>query len=191
MHSSARLVRAGLFAAALPLLAACDGDGAGPDRLDPGEVAGVYNVCVLRFTPTNNILPVADLLTTVVDTAPPPPPAPSRPKPTISFANGQYDLVYTRRGDSFFQQVRSSVSYGSNSVTLTLPANQATTELLLPRPLTLGFTAGADRQLSTQSPFAHSVARADYARAIGSNGQGLAETIQGTMSVALSTAPCG
>ena len=187
MQSPTRLVRAGLVAVALPMLAACGGDGSGPDRLSPGAVAGVYNVCALRFTPTNNILPVADLLTAVVDTTPPP----SRPEATISFANGQYDLVYTRLNDAFLQQVRGSVAYGTNTVTVSLPTNEATTELLLPRPLTLGFTDGANRVLSIQTPFAHSVARADYARAIGSNGQGLAETIQGTTTVTLSTAPCG
>lgn len=187
MQMPTNLVRAGLFAAALPLLAACGDDGAGPDRLAPGDVAGVYNVCTLRFTPTNSILPVADLLTTVVDTTPP---APTRPEATIAFANGAYDLVYTRLSDTFLQQVRGDVAYGTNNVTLTLPTNQATTELLLPRPLALDFTAGASKQLSAQTPFVHSVARADYARAIGSNGQGLAETIQGRMTVTLSTAAC-
>ncbi|HEV3049151.1 MAG TPA: hypothetical protein VGX50_02540, partial [Longimicrobium sp.] len=77
---------------ALTLLAACDGGGGtGSDPLDPAEVAGVYNVCTLRFQPGNPAFPVADLLKTVVDTTPPA----GRPEATIALtAGGAYDLAY-------------------------------------------------------------------------------------------------
>lgn len=186
MRDRAPLLRAGLLAAALPLLAACGGDGSGPDRLAADEVAGVYNLCVLRFTPSNSILPAADLMATVVDTTPPP----GRPEATVSLANGAYDLVYTRF-DTFLQQMRGSVSYGATTVTLNAPSSSVVVqELLLARPLTLAFEAGTSRTLSLQSS-SYSVARNDYARAIGSNGEGLAQSITGTLSISFSTAPCG
>lgn len=189
MRSPALLLRAGLLAAALPLAAAaCDDGGSGPDRLTAAEVSGVYNLCSLRFTPSNSILPVADLMTAVVDTTPPA----GRPEATVSLANGVYDLVYTRASDSFLRQLQGSVSYGSTSVTLNTPAESAiAAELLLQRPLSLTFQGGASRTLTAQSAFAYAVDRADYARAIGSNGEGLAQSISGTMSITLSTAPCG
>ena len=187
MRSPALLLRAGLLAAALPVLAACDDGGSGPDRLTAAEVSGVYNLCVLRFTPSNNILPVADLMTAVVDTTPPA----GRPEASVALANGVYDLVYTRTGDAFLRVMQGSVGYGASTVSLNMPEQSAiTAELLLPRPLTLTFQAGTSRTLTAQSAFAYSVARDDYARAIGSDGQGLAQSIAGTMNIALSSAPC-
>lgn len=186
MRSPALLLRAGLLAAVLPL-AACDDGGSGPDRLTADEVAGVYNLCTLRFVPTNNILPVADLMTAVVDTTPPA----GRPEATVSLANGVYDLVYTRTNDAFLRQLQGSVNYGTTSVTLNTPAeSDVTSELLLARPLTLTFVAGTNRSLGAQTAFTYTVERDDYARAIGSNGQGLAQTIAGSMTISLSTAPC-
>ncbi|HYW14270.1 MAG TPA: hypothetical protein VE871_20050 [Longimicrobium sp.] len=186
MRLSALLLRAGLFAAVLPL-AACGGDGSGPDRLSPDEVAGVYNLCELRFAPTNNVLPVANLLTAVVDTTPPA----GRPEATISIANGVYDLVYTAGGNAFLRQLQGSVDYGATSVTLSTPEeNVVVKELLLPTPLTLTFAAGTPRILATQTSFTYAVDREDYARAIGSSGQGLAATITGNAVIGMSTGPC-
>lgn len=187
MRLSALLLRAGLFVAALPL-AACDGgSGSGPDRLSPDEVAGVYNLCELRFAPANNVLPVANLMTSVVDTTPPA----GRPEATVSIANGVYDLVYTRGSDAFLRQLQGSVSYGATSVTLSTPEeNVVVKELLLARPLTLTFAGGNPRILAAQTAFTYSVDREDYARAIGSSGQGLASTISGSMVIGMSTGPC-
>lgn len=186
MRSPALLFRAGLVAAALPLLAACDGGGTPPDRLRPEEVSGVYNLCVLRFTPMNSILPTADLLAAVVDTTPPA----GRPEATVSLADGTFDLVYTRGGDAFLRQLQGTVSYGATTVTLNTPVeSEITAELLLARPLTLTFVDDP-RGLHAQTAFTYSVDRADYARAINSSGAGLAPTISGSMAISLSAAPC-
>ena len=189
MRSPVLFLRAGALAAALPLLvAACDsGGGSGPDRLTPGDVAGVYNLCSLRFAPTNNILPVADLLAAVVDTTPPA----GRPEATVSLANGTYDLVYTRGGDAFLRQLQGTVSYGTTTITLNASDdNPVVRELLLPTPITFSFVDGAQRGLGAQSQFSYVVARADYARATGSSETGLAATISGTLNASFSAAPC-
>jgi hypothetical protein len=173
---------------ALPLLAACDDDGGGPDRLDPSAVAGVYNLCELRFTPSNTLLRQADLMATVVDTTPPA----GRPEATASLTpSGIYDLVYTRQGDAFLRQLQGSVDYGATTVTLNTPSESPIAEeLLLPRPLTLTFTETNGRALAAQSQFAYSVDRADYARAANASEEGLAATIPGSMSIVLSAAAC-
>jgi hypothetical protein len=188
MRSPALLLRAGALAAALPLLAACDGGGGtGPARLNPADVAGVYNLCALRFTPTNNILPEADLMLAVVDTTPPA----GRPEATISIAGSSFDLVYTRASDAFLRQQQGSVSYGTSTITLNLPAESAVArELLLPRPLTLAFADGPQPSLTVQTQFSYFVDRGDYARARGSSEAGLAPTIGGSLTASLTAAPC-
>ena len=173
---------------ALPLAAACDGGGNGPDRLDPSAVAGVYNLCELRFTPTNNLLRQADLMATVVDTTPPA----GRPEATVSVTtSGIYDLVYTRQSDAFLRQLQGSVDYGTTTVTFNTPAESAIArELLLPRPLTLTFTETSGRVLAGQTQFGYAVERADYARAADASQEGLAATIPGTMSIVFSAGAC-
>ena len=175
--------------AALALLAACDGDGGtGSDNLQPGDVAGVYNLCSLRFNPANTALPPADLLQTVVDTTPPA----GRPEATVSLSsNATYDLVYTRQSDAFLQQLRGSISYGRTTVSLSVPSGNAIgAELLLPRPIPLAFSDGPTRQLTGQTPYAYAVAREDYARAAGIPQTDLSPTITGSLAASLSSGPC-
>lgn len=189
MRSLALPLRAAAAAAALPLLAAaCDDGGSGPDRLNPGDVAGVYNLCELRFTPSNTILPTADLLETVVDTTPPA----LRPEATVAVAaNGVYDFVYTRQSDAFLRQMQGSVDYGTTTVTFNIPGTSTVAEeLLLPRPLTFTLVEGPDRQLVGQTQFTYGVTREDYARARNASPSGLAPTIDGHASIVLSAAPC-
>lgn len=173
---------------ALTLLAACDGGGgSGPDRLDPAEVAGVYNLCQLRFQPGNPAFPVADLLATVVDTAPPA----GRPEATIALAtNGTYDLVYTAVETAFIEQVRGSISYHETAIALSVPTDQAATALLLPRPLILTFNSSAGRLSGDATGFPHPVARADYVRAAGISEEGLQSTINGVTTMTLSKGAC-
>jgi len=183
--------RTGALALGAALLAACDGGGGtGGTRLNPADVAGVYVVCDLSFTPSNAILPAAQLLRTVVDTTPPN----GRPEPTLAVAqNGTYDLVYTRQSDNFLQQLRGSVSYGQEAVSLDLPNGVIPAELLLPRTLTLRFSAAGGQRLTAAAGdnFTYPVARADYARAAGVSEEGLQNTINGSLRATLATGACG
>ncbi|HEX8393256.1 MAG TPA: hypothetical protein VF665_13000 [Longimicrobium sp.] len=177
-----------LLAAAL--LSACDGGGTQSNRLNPADVAGVYQVCDLAFTPSNAILPAAQLLRTVVDTTP----AAGRPEPTLAVAgNGTYDLVYTRQSDNFLQQLRGNVTYGQEAIVLDLPSGGIPAELLLPRGLTLRFSDAGGKRLTASAGdnFAYPVSRADYARAAGVSEEGLQSTINGSLLVSLSTGACG
>lgn len=173
---------------ALTLLAACDGGGgSGSDRLTPQEVAGVYNLCTVRFQPANPVLPVADLLTTVIDTTPPA----GRPEATIALAtNGSYDLVYTAVETAFVEQVRGSISYHETAIALSVPTEQQATVLLLPRPLILSFNSAAGRLTGDASETPHAVARYDYARAAGISEDGLQNTINGVTKVVFAQGAC-
>lgn len=174
---------------ALALLAACDGgNGTGSDPLTPQQVAGVYNLCTLRFQPSNAALPAADLLRTVVDTTPPA----GRPEATIALAeNGTYDLAYTAQQSAFLQQIRGSIGYREDHITLSFPqSNENAAALLLPRSLLLNFSA-SPRQLSgdaSGSPYP--VARFDYASAAGISEEGLQNTINGTLAVTFTQGAC-
>lgn len=180
---------AALLAAAA--LAACNGDGGtSVERLTAAEVAGVYHVCTLRFAPSNAALPPADLLTSVVDTTPPA----GRPAFTIALTPaGIYDVLYTRN-DAVGQQLRGSLSFGQTTVTLNFASqdSEVTQELLLPRPLTLQFTAagaGAAR-LQAGGGIPYPVARANYASAAGISQEGLQPTINGSLTAVLVDGGC-
>lgn len=174
---------------ALALLAACDGDGGtGSDPLTPQEVAGVYELCTLRFQPSNGALPAANLLTSVIDTTPPA----GRPEPTIALAaNATYDLVYTDLGSQFLEQIRGSIAYREDQITLSFPASDPNAAaLLMPRSLLLNYDASAHRLSGDASGFAYPVARADYAAAAGISEEGLQNTINGTVAVTFALGGC-
>ena len=177
---------------ALTLLAACgDGGGTTPTRLTAAQVAGMYLVCELRFSPANTILPTADLLTAVADTTPPA----GRPEVTLALSqDGKFDLVYTRGADAFLQQARGDVGYGAQHVSISVPTNSAiTSELLLPRPLNLRFTGTGGNRLTAEvsDNLQYPVNRADYARAAGVSEEGLQPTINGRLTATLAVNGCG
>ena len=175
---------------ALTLLAACNGGGggSGSDPLTPQDVAGVYNLCTLRFQPSNTALRAADLLVTVVDTTPPA----GRPEATIALAaNGTYDLAYTAQQNSFLQQIRGSIGYREGQITLSLPqGNENAAALLLPRSLLLTFSASPRQLVGDASGFPYPVARSDYASAAGISEEGLQNTINGRLSVTFTQGAC-
>jgi hypothetical protein len=173
---------------ALTLLAACDGGGGSDsDRLTPQEVAGVYNLCTVRFQPANPVLPIADLMETVIDTTPPA----GRPEATIALtANGTYELAYTSAETSFIELVRGSINYHQTAIALGVPTDQEATVLLLPRPLILTFNSTTGRLTGDASETPHPVARYDYARAAGVSEEGLQSTINGVTKVVFAQGAC-
>ncbi len=179
--------------AALATAAACGGDGGTtPDPLlTPAQVGGVYSVCSLKFQPNQAALPTANLLATVIDPAPPAPKQP--PSLTLSSQVGGYQLLYTRRSDSFTQDLRNVAALGTEDIVLSVP-DEATSdvrnELLLPAQLRLRFTANP-RTLTATPDFFYTVRRADYARAAGITEEGLAERITGVLAATFTVGGCG
>jgi hypothetical protein len=183
-------VLAGALSACAVLLGACSGDSTGAPKLTPSQVQGVYNVCTLRFVPSQSALPTADVLATVINTAPPAPKQP--PSLTLSGTATQYQLIYTRRSDNFLQQVNGDTYLSSNMVFVDLPsadASDAVRETLLPPQLPLVYDAAA-RRLSVQSGNVYTVRRADYARAAGITEEGLQDHISGQLTASFSAGPC-
>jgi len=185
-----------VLARAVPLLAAavvipaCSDGGTNVQRLTPSQVQGVYNVCTLRFAPSQGALPTADILATVVNTTPPAPKQP--PSLTLSGQAYQYQLVYTRRSDNFLQQLNGSVDLGQTNVVTDFPdesQSDIVRELLLPEALTLTFT-DSPRRLTAASGFTYDVRRSDYARAAGISETNLADRINGTLTATFATGAC-
>ena len=184
-----------VLARALPLCAAalataCSDGGTNSSRLTPGDVQGVYNVCSLRFQPSQTALPAANLLQTVVNPAPPAPKQP--PSLTLSGQANSYQLLYTRRSDNFTQELRGSTSFGGSAVFADVPdedASEVRRELLLPGELMLRFTDNP-RRLAATGDVAYSVRRSDYARAAGISEEGLQERINGSLSGTFAVGAC-
>lgn len=191
MRFSLPRARALALGAALLATAACDGDGGGtgPDRLTSAETQGVYQVCSLRFVPSQQILPAADLLQRVIQTAPPQ----GKPTPslTLSGTAPQFELVYTRKSDNFLQLYRGTLGYSESAVSVDFgsASGAIVRELLLPQILTLSFT-DTPRRLATAGSAVYSVARADYARAAGTTEENLAERINGRLAATFAVGGC-
>jgi hypothetical protein len=174
---------------ALLPLAACDDNGFVADRLTPSEVSGTYSVCTLRFRPENALFPVADLLTSVMDTTPPS----GRPRPSMALSASvqQYDLVYTRQRDGFLQQLRGTTGLGATTVTPRFyeeSAGAVATETLLPSSLDFSFHASPRRLTDTTGLY--TVRRSDYAAAAGISETGLQERVSGRLEASLQVNGC-
>lgn len=172
------------------LLAACSDGGTEPaPRLTSAEVAGVYKICSLYFDPIQNALPEADLLSSVIDDAPPAPK--QAPSLTLSGTGTGFQLSYTRFSDSFTQLYEGNVALGSETLLLTFgdETNPVRRELLLPGQLLLHF-GKEPRRLAAVGETTFAVRRQDYAYAAGISQEGLQDRINGTLYAQLTTGTC-
>ncbi len=181
------------LAVSVAALAACDSyDIPHEDRLTPAEVAGVYNLCTLRFRPTQSALPAADVLQRVIDPAPPSGKLP--PTLTLSPTAARFELAYTRRSDAFTQIVRGDVEFGESSVFLYLNSDapvEAQQEALLPTGhFDLVFAPEPRRLTAGDEVSAYWVRRSDYTRAAGISEEGLQDRIWGHVSATFSAGAC-
>jgi hypothetical protein len=170
-------------------LGACGDSSFNVDRLTPAEVAGTYSVCVLRFVPENGILPVANLLDSVMDATPPA----GRPSPSLALSGSQqrYDLVYTRVSDGFLRQLQGTTGLGDEEITVRFFEDQAgavASEALLPSSVEFSFR-DAPLRLTDTTGF-YTVRRADYAAAAGVSESGLQDRINGRLEAALQVGSC-
>lgn len=192
MRSQSLLARAVPLAAATLLAAACDGGGGttNPPRLTPSDVQGVYSFCSLKFVPAQTALPQANLLATIVATNPPAPKQP--PSLTLSGSSASYQLLYTRKSDSFTQDLRGTVGLGVDEIILSVPdetTSEVRREVLLPAQLLLHFSRSPN-QLTATGDVLYGVRRTDYARAAGISEEGLQERINGTLTGLFTTGAC-
>jgi len=179
---------------ATAMLAGCGSDlGTGAHTLTPAEVQGVYRVCTLRFTPVQTALPAVDLLTRVIDPAPPPPAQGA--SLTLSGAAPEFELVYSHRGDGALRQVRGDMEFGTGSVFLYLTSQSPTIiqqeALLPPDHLDLVFHASPKRLTAGDEVSAYYVRTSDYTHAAGISGEGLQDRILGHVTAAFQEGACG
>ncbi|HEU4559881.1 MAG TPA: hypothetical protein VFS20_18680 [Longimicrobium sp.] len=184
--------RASVVPVAALALAACADGGTMARRLTPAQVAGVYRVCTLRFTPVQTALPPANLLGSVIDPAP----GSGRVEPslTLSGVAPQFELEYTHAGSGALRQVRGDVEYGEESVFLYLTSQSPTIvqqEALLPSAhLDLVYHPSPRRLTAGAEVSAYSVRRSDYTRAAGISEEGLQDRITGHLTAVFAEGAC-
>jgi hypothetical protein len=170
--------------ALLLVLAGCDRGVTTPDPpLQPAQVAGVYAVCELTFSPAGTLLPAIDLRAAVMDTAP----APQLPRPNlkVGLREPTFELEYTPKGDFIPRRFdgRYDLTRQTATFTLAAPAQaQARTALLLPNPLVLRPDPEArELRIGPDQP-RYLVPRADYARLAGVAEVNLPPQIDGALA---------
>lgn len=177
---------------ALLALAACADGGTLPRRLVPGDVAGVYRLCSLTFTPSQTALPAANLVGSVID--PVPGAGKAAPSLTLSGVAPQFELLYTHAGDGVTRQARGDVEYGQGSVFLYLASQTPTIivqeALLPPGHLDLVYHASPRRLTAGSEVSAYSVRRSDYTRAAGISEEGLQDRITGHVAAVFAEGAC-
>lgn len=181
MRSFLRPLTAALL---VPLLAACDDDGTGVDRLLPSEVAGRYAVCTLTFTPSG-AQPSIDLRARAFQTSP-------APELRLN-ATQELQLVFVPSGEGQFveQNIRGVFRINGQVVELDFDATgtRQPASVLLQDPLRLNFQ-GSPQTLSIGTTSQYDVPRADYARLAGIPEAGLAERIPGALAATFRAGGC-
>lgn len=169
----------GLLLATAALLGACGDDGpTGPAQLTPQQVQGIYQLCSLRFTPTN-----AQLRQVAIDSAAVQPRSGSGSSAQLGLNQDRsFELEYFPRGFNTDTELPGTYSLGANTVTLTFNnAATAGANLLLPREVRLAY-GSSDRSLTVVSQGEYTVPRSRYSQLSGVSEAGLAEQIPGTLS---------
>ena len=184
-----RLFQAGLGAAIILAAPACNNDDLlPPGVLTPGDVAGTYQACTIRFVPTSNALPTADLLIAAVDTTPPA----GGSEPLLQLNNtGSFTLTYTRLSDAFVRSLGGGAGYGQGAVLLPL-SSAVSNELLLPPSLELAF-AGSPKRLTAGATEngEYSVDRTRYSQLTGVAEGSLPAQVAGRITASFTTGSCG
>jgi len=137
-------------------------------------------------------LPVANVLTSVIDATPAPPALPAAV--TLSGTDSTFDMTYTRRGTGALRVVHGDVEYGPHSVFLYLTSQTPTIiqqeALLPPAHLDLVFDKATGRLTAGEEVSSYFVRLSDYASAAGISEEGLQDRIQGHLTAVFSSGSC-
>lgn len=175
-----------LIAGLIPLLAACDDDGTGPERLTAEEVQGIYQVCELRFDPTAGFLEDVDIRAAAFELQNP---DVSRPRVFLN-ATRTFELEYTPKGQFSDVEIPGTFDLTPTEVRIRFPAGTSLTAasaLLLPERVTLEFQRST-RVFAASAQGPYTVTRDDYARLAGLTPEErnqLTEQIEGRLSARL------
>jgi hypothetical protein len=184
MHARSLLSRT-LALAALPVLAACGGNGGtGSSVLTPGQVGAEYRLCSLTFTPDGGSPPALDIRGEVMDTS-----AANAPVLRVGKTVASFELEYLKRNDVLRPRFEGSYSTRSDAVSLSFSGSDVTQTLLLPQKLTLAFRTGPRRLDITGYAF-YGVSRADYERVSGKSFPNARDQISGTLAGTFSEGAC-
>jgi hypothetical protein len=185
MHARPLLPRT-LAVLALPVLAACGGDGGtGSPPLTPDQVGGEYRVCSLTFTPDGGSPPALDIRGAVMDTG-----AANAPVLRVGKTVASFELEYLKRNDVLRPRFEGAYGTRSGAVVLSFSGGADVTQtLLLPQKLNLAFRTGP-RRLDVSGYAFYGVSRSDYERVSGKSFPNARDQISGTLAGTFSEGAC-
>jgi hypothetical protein len=187
-----RLFRRSLLIVPLVMASvACDGDSTGPAGLSPEEVAGVYSICTLTFTPEGGFLPAVDIRDKAMETNP----QGGIPAPTLTLnpiSDRQFELAYVPRGQLIAQRPSGTYGLGRGNVTLNFSSGGATSvgSILLPNSILLDFQTGPNRLQTAAGQSTYLVPRANYARLAGVSETNLPDQVRGALAARFAVGGC-
>ena len=186
-----RLVRRSLLLVPLVMMSvACDGDSTGTAGLIPEEVAGVYSICTLTFTPEGGVLPAVDIRDKAMET---------NPQGGISAPNlklnptsdRMFELEYVPRGQIIAQRPSGTYGLGRGTVTLNFTGGgAAVSSILLPNSILLDFQTGPNRLQTASGQSTYLVPRANYARLAGVSETNLPDQVRGSLNARFAVGGC-
>jgi hypothetical protein len=166
-----------------PALAAC-GDATGSSSLTPADVAGLYEICTMRFIPDNPTQPDVDIRATVFETT-----KPGVRSPQLALdVDRRAGILFTLKDRNVPDELTGSFNLTGDRVVVSLPASEDPSSFLLPGSLSLDFQTTVPELTSDANVY--SVDRDDYARLSGVSEAGLAAQIPGHLSVRAQTLQC-
>ncbi|HEX2190237.1 MAG TPA: hypothetical protein VHG51_15120 [Longimicrobiaceae bacterium] len=175
----------GLLLLSLSPLAGCADDGVSPVRTPAGEVAGIYRVCALEFTPASRFLPAVDLRTAAFETS-----AAGVAAPRLQVdSTGVFELEYTPRGRFTDVEHRGTFVTGDGEAVLTFTRPADVAPLLLPGSVAAEWDAAAST-LTPADPFPYTVAKADYERLLGESDPGIPAQVEGRLAGRFARGDC-
>jgi hypothetical protein len=185
MHARSFILRA-LAALALPVLAACGGDGGtGSPSLTPAQVGGEYRLCSLTFTPEGGSPPALDIRGAVMDTS-----AANAPVLRVGRTESSFELEYLKKNDVLRPRFEGSYGTRSDAVSLSFAGGgEVTQTLLLPQKLTLAFRTGPRRFEISGYTF-YTVSRGDFERVSGRSYPNARDQISGVLGGTFSEGAC-
>jgi hypothetical protein len=166
-----------------PALAAC-GDATGSSGLTPADVAGLYEICALKFIPDNPTQPAVDIRTRVFETT-----KPGVRSPQLALdVDRRAGILFTLKDRNVPDELTGNFSLAGDRVVVSLPASEDPSSYLLPGSFSLDFQTTVPELSSDANSY--SVDRDDYARLSGTPETGLAAQIPGHLSMRAQTLQC-
>lgn len=182
-----RSTRAAIGGFTILALAACGDNSGGITGPTAEDVAGIYAVCSLTFSPEGDLLADVD----IVDRGFEPGGGEIRNPQLQVDSNRALQVVFTPRGQFVERTFLGAYIHAGTRLQLSFTGGTADwTDYLLPPTLEVAFQE-TPKSLTTAATAIYEVDRADYARLAGVSESNLAARIQGRLMAVFQSGGCG